>query len=79
MCITEGSSVVKFPTTWRVEKQSREVVTVRESQKKEDTVARNVREVAMIRGPGGLKRRVRGHVVTGEMKSCASLWRKSQV
>ena len=33
----------------------------------------------MIRGLGGLKRRVRGHVVTGEMKSCASLWRKSQV
>ena len=72
--ITEGSSVVKFPTTWRVEKPSREVVTVRESQKKEDTVARNVREVAnrfvfpMIRGSGGLKRRVRGHAVIGEIK-----------
>ena len=36
----------------------------------------------MIRGSGGskrrsLKRQVRGHVVTGAMKNCATLWRKA--
>ena len=63
---------------------------MRESQKKEDTVARNLRKVAnrfvfpMIHGSGGsksmsLKRGGAGpcHVVTGEMKNCASLWRKA--
>ena len=56
---------------------------LRESQKKEDTSAPNVREVAkccvfsMIRvsGESSLKRRVRGHVVRGEMKNCTPLWR----
>ena len=66
--IVEGSLNSKLPTIWTVEKQSRVVKSAErrcssESQKKEDTSAPNVREVAkccvfsMIRVPGQCKSR----------------------
>ena len=70
-------------------KVRRKKMQLRESQKKEDTSAPNVREVAkccvfsMIRvsgeskSIGSLKRRVRSHVVRGEMKNCTPLWREA--
>ena len=62
---------------------------LRESQKKEDTSTPNVREVAkccvfsmicvcrVSRKVGSVKRRVRSHVVRGEIKNCTPLWREA--
>ena len=72
----------------RWSKVRRKKMQLRESQKKEDTSAPNVREVAkccvfsmirvsVSRKVGSLKRRVRSHVVRGEMKNCTPLWREA--
>ena len=53
---------------------------MRESQKKEDTGAKNVRKVAGRVGPkvGSLNRRVRSHVFKADMKNCTPLWRQAR-
>ena len=66
----------------------RKKMQLRESQKKEDTSTPNVREVAkccvfqwfvcrVSRKVGSVKRRVRSHVVRGEIKNCTPLWREA--
>ena len=73
----------------RWSKVRRKKMQLCESQKKEDTSAPNVREVAkccvflkwfvcwVSRKVGSLKRRVRSHVVRGAMKNCTPLWREA--
>ena len=61
-------------------KVRRKKMQQRESQRKEDSSAPNVREVAkrwVSRKVGSLKRGARSHVVRGEIKNCTPLWREA--
>ena len=88
MQITEGKLDSKLPTIWRVEKQMRNAV---QSEVKRCTTAKvRTRKswnavffqwfvCRVSRKVGLLKRRVRSHVVKGEIKNCTPLWREARL
>ena len=93
-CIIKGSLEVKLPTIWtdgkaevgrvREEKVRRKKIREEKESEEKNASARKGRKVAkhcvfQCAGSGGLKRRVRSHLRTGEMKNCTLLWREARI